>query len=39
MKKPLLTLASLLLTPLLALHAAVKPNNLFSDNAVLQQGK
>ena len=39
MKHSLLSLISLLLTPLLALHAAVKPNNLFSDNAVLQQGK
>ena len=33
-----LTLAAMALAPLAALHAAVKPNPLFSDNAVLQQG-
>ena len=37
MNKSLLTAA--LLLPLTALQSAVKSNNLFSDNAVLQQGK
>ena len=38
MKTKLTIIAAVALAPLAALHAAVKPNNLFSDNAVLQQG-
>ena len=37
-KVTFLTLTAVALAPLAALHAAVKPNALFSDNAVLQQG-
>ena len=38
MKDTTILLALLLLTPLATLHAAVKPNPLFTNNAVLQRG-